>query len=32
MRSCVVVGVNHDEIMRGGSDGVCTAVEICGLL
>ena len=32
MRSCVVVDVNHDEIVRGSSDGVCTAVEICGLL
>ena len=32
MRSCVVVGVNHDEIVRGGFDGVCIAVEICGLL
>ena len=30
-RSCVVVGMNRDKIVRGGSDGVCVAVEICGL-
>ena len=27
-RSCVVVGVNHGEIVCGGSDGVRAAVEI----
>ena len=32
MRSCVVVGVNCGEIVRGGFDGVCVVVEICGLL
>ena len=31
-RSCVVVGVNHGEIVCGGSDGVRAAVEIRELL
>jgi len=29
-RLCVVVGMNRGEIVRGGFDGVCAAVEICG--